>query len=64
MTEDIEIKIPQVEKCRKCEGYVLVTYFFDEHGVDNGWRVKPLQKCGRPDRCGEKVIGLTFPGEL
>jgi len=48
-----------IEPCRKCAGRVRVTYYMDADLVDyDGWAVSPLQPCGDPDRCGEKVCGL------
>jgi hypothetical protein len=47
------------ERCRKCPGRILVGYHLDEHGDCHGWSTEPLGPCGRPDRCGEKPLGIT-----
>jgi hypothetical protein len=46
------------EECRKCDATVWVNYVLDDQGNQAGWGVCPIDRCGNPDRCGEKVIGL------
>jgi hypothetical protein len=48
------------EPCRRCSGRVLARYYFDEDRRDCGWGASPLDTCGDPDRCAEKLIGCTF----
>ena len=57
--EPSEIVCLRPEPCRKCSGRLLVGYILDSDGECCGWRTEPLGPCGRPDRCGEKVHGIT-----
>ena len=54
-----EILCLRPEPCRKYPGRLLVGYILDRNGDCHGWRTRPLGPCGRPDRCGEKVHGIT-----
>jgi hypothetical protein len=49
----------RIEDCRKCPGRILVGYYFNSDGSECGWGAEPLGHCGRPDRCGEKPLGMT-----
>ena len=46
------------ERCRKCDSQVWVRYVLDDEGNEAGWGACPIGRCGCPDRCGEKVVGL------
>jgi hypothetical protein len=54
-----EILCLRPEECRKCPGRVLVGYLLDDDGSCYGWGARPLGHCGNPDRCGDKVLGIT-----
>ena len=51
------------EECRKCEGDVWALYYFTSDGNDCGWGCRPIDACGQPDRCGEKLQWL-YDGDL
>ncbi len=52
-----ELAFTRREECRKCPATVWATYYFVD-GIDSGWGVLPIDRCQRPDRCGDKVIGI------
>ena len=53
----IEVAFTRREECRKGSARVWATYYFVD-GIDSGWGVLPIDRCQRPDRCGDKVIGI------
>jgi hypothetical protein len=53
-----EVRFLRPEACPKCPGRMLVGYRLDRDGNCHGSATKAAS-CGRPDRCGEKVHGVT-----
>ena len=56
---DSEAVLIRREVCRKCSAMVWATYNLTLEGEECGWGAMPIGQCGNPERCGEKLIGLS-----
>jgi hypothetical protein len=54
-----EILFLRLKPCQKCPGRLLVGYILDATGDCHGWSNKLRGPRGRPDRCSDKVWGVT-----